>query len=429
VHSFSGADGEFPRDGALTQGRDGKLYGTTQSGGSAGDGVLYKQQVGTNGNVVFHNFDGPEGAIIIGGLTLAPEGNMYGAAGTGGAFNQGTLFKIDSAGSLTVLHNFSGGTDGSGPAAAPIEGTDGNFYGITSGSNSVHPTIYQFKPSGNFATIYTYPDFGVLGYPLLQSSNGYLYATAGDGDCGTITKLTVAGVVKSVRNFSCTGSGPKGPDGSLIQASDGFIYGTTVGGGPSNAGSVFRLDGKKGSLTVLYNFGSVQNDGLAPQAGLVEGSDGNFYGTTLAGGSQKSGTIFKIAPDGTYTQLYSFPQVSGVLNQGPQASLVQHTNGSFYGTTENGGTGLGSIFKLDMGLGPFITFVQPHGKIGRTAQILGQGLTGTTSVSFNGTPATSIKVVSDTYMVAVVPSGASTGPVVVTTPSGTLTSNKNFVVK
>jgi len=99
----------------------------------------------------------------------------------------------------------------------------------------------------------------------------------------------------------------------------------------------------------------------------------------------------------------------------------------FYGVVRNGGNGVrGGIFSLDMGLGPFVTFVLPAGKVGKTAQILGQGLTGTSNVTFNGVAATTLSVVSDTYLTAVVPSGATTGPVVVTTPTGTLTSNKNF---
>jgi hypothetical protein len=122
--------------------------------------------------------------------------------------------------------------------------------------------------------------------------------------------------------------------------------------------------------------------------------------------------------------LYNFAQAIG---QWPNAALLQHTNGLFYGVADIGGTySEGSIYSLNMGLGPFVAFVRPTGKVGQTAQILGQGLTGSTGVTFNGVPATSFTVVSDTYMTAVVPSGATTGPVVVTTPSGPLTSNVSF---
>jgi uncharacterized repeat protein (TIGR03803 family) len=431
THSFAGTDGQYPRYGALTQGRDGKLYGTTESGGASGLGTAFKQQSTGNGDLVLYNFSGPDGSTLDGGLTLASDGNYYGVTGLGGDSDQGILFKITPAGTLTVLHSFGGGSDGAYPVAAPIEATEGNLYGTTEGSNpAILPTVYRYSASSGFSTIYTFTTFSQPLTPMLESSDGNLFLTTPFGTgCGSIVKLTKSGAVKSIRNFPCGGSGPAQPVGSLIQGADGFIYGTTEGGGFSNTGTIFRLDAKTGSLTVLYNFGSIQGDGRGPEAGLVQGGDGNFYGSTTMGGASNYGTLFKITPGGAYTQLYSFPVVNGVFSQFPEPSLVQHTNGFFYGTTEFGGTGLGSIYKLDMGLGPFITFVQSTGKVGRAAQILGQGLTGTTSVTFNGIHATTFKVVSDSYLTALVPSGATTGLVVATTPGGTLTSNRNFVVK
>src|SRR5260370_41872420 len=144
--------------------------------------------------------------------------------------------------------------------------------------------------------------------PLLQASGGDLFLTTpvwGSAACGAILKLTTTGQVKSIRSFPCGGLSPTGPVGSLIQAADGFIYGTTEGGGSSNAGTIFRLDAKTGALTVLYNFGT-QGDGQGPQAGLVQGSDGNFYGSRAAGGASKYGTLFKITAGGTCTQLHRF---------------------------------------------------------------------------------------------------------------------------
>jgi uncharacterized repeat protein (TIGR03803 family) len=158
----------------------------------------------------------------------------------------------------------------------------------------------------------------------------------------------------------------------------------------------------------------------------MQATDGNLYGTTALGGSSGFGTIFKISTRGSYQQLYSF---TGTTGESPGPPPLQHTNGLLYGGTEFGGTyGYGVIYSLDMGLGPFITFVRANGKVGQKAQILGQGLTGTTSVTFNGLPASSFTVVSDTYMTAVVPSGATSGTVTVKTPSGTLISNKTFRV-
>lgn len=178
-----------------------------------------------------------------------------------------------------------------------------------------------------------------------------------------------------------------------------------------------------GKVSVLYSF-SGGSDGANPGSGLTQATDGNLYGTTSAKGAYGYGTIFQISLTGQFQSLYSF---SAAIGENPGGSPLQHTNGLFYGALQSGSTyGYGAIYSLDMGLGPFVAFVQPVGKVGKTAEILGQGLTGTTSVTFNGVPATSFAVKSDTYMTAVVPSGATIGRVVVTTPTGTLTSNVNF---
>jgi hypothetical protein len=182
-------------------------------------------------------------------------------------------------------------------------------------------------------------------------------------------------------------------------------------------------------------------DGGGPVAGLVQATDGNFYGVNASGGSKSNcngapcGTFFKITPTGTYSVLYNF---DGTTGADPTVTPFQHTNGFIYGDTEAGGTGnvgncivgaCGVFYSLDIGIGPFVTFVAPlsSGKAGKNVQILGQGFTGTTTVSFNGTSA-NFAVKSDTYLTATVPTGATTGFVTVTTPGGTLTSNKQFHV-
>ena len=184
-------------------------------------------------------------------------------------------------------------------------------------------------------------------------------------------------------------------------------------------------------LTTLYSFCGC-TDGSYPQ-GLVQATDGNFYGTTIAGGTN-GGTVFAITPSGSLTTLYTFCSQSGCTDgQSPDGELAQDTNGNFYGTTAFGGTsddcefGCGTVFSLSTGLGPFVSFVRNPAKVGQTFGILGQGLNGTTGVLLDGAPATFI-VKSDTLLEATVPAGATTGPVTVTTPSGTLTSNVPFRV-
>ena len=175
-----------------------------------------------------------------------------------------------------------------------------------------------------------------------------------------------------------------------------------------------------------------------PQAGLVQATDGNFYGTTLVGGTNFDGTVFKITPSGTLTTLYSFCSQSGCTDGGvPQAGLVQATNGNFYGTASEGGVrcrtsdgpaeGCGTVFSLSLGLGPFVQAQPRAGNVGAVVNILGDDLTGATSVSFNGTAAT-FTVASPALITTTVPAGVSNGSVQVVTPSGTLSSNVPFQV-
>ena len=170
---------------------------------------------------------------------------------------------------------------------------------------------------------------------------------------------------------------------------------------------------------------------MVPFAGLVEATDGNFYGATTSDPGVGFGTLFQISSKGTYTNLVFLTNVAGAYpGANPQVSLFQHTNGTLYGDTYGGGSEIkGVVYSLGMGLGPFVSFVGPlfEGKVGKTIEILGQGLTGTTKVSFHGITAT-FTAVSDTYVTAVVPAGATTGSVTVSTPGGTLTSNQPFRV-
>ncbi len=227
-----------------------------------------------------------------------------------------------------------------------------------------------------------------------------------------------------------------GPVG-LLQATNGNFYGTTSTGGPYNencnnngCGTVFEIT-PSGKLTTLHSFGTQANDGWEPNAGLVQANDGNFYGTTLHGGAYEGpdyaqGTAFKITPTGVLTTLASFCLECSAGTY-PWSALMQATNGTLYGTTLFGGFKFdGDVFSLS-GLAPFVAFLPAARRAGGLVEILGQGFTGTTAVSFNGTPASFI-VESDTYLTATVPAGASTGVVTVTTPSGTLTSNKAFRV-
>ncbi len=393
VFTFSGTGAsQNPAFVTPTQGRDGKLYGTTfgpTSGTSLGS-VFKITTTGSGGDL--YAFNGTQGANPFGGLTLGSDGSFYGTTGFGGASNEGVVFKITR---LVIAS-----------------------------------TVYKITPSGSFSTIYQFDQAhgSTVPAPLIQGSDGNLYGVAeggGANNCGTVFRMTRSGTVISTYSFLC-GNGGKFPVGPLVQASDGNFYGTTSEGGSQNLGTIFKMNKDGKQVTVLHSFRGGIADGEFPVGGLVQGTDANLYGSANGGGSSNDGVLFSISTSGAYTLLYSFQTATG---QAPIASLLQHTSGLFYGTTNLGGAnGYGVVYSLNIGLGPFITFVRSAGRVGGPAQILGQALTGATTITFNGIAATSFSVVSDTYMTAVVPGGATTGPVVVTTPSGALTSNKNFII-
>jgi uncharacterized repeat protein (TIGR03803 family) len=223
------------------------------------------------------------------------------------------------------------------------------------------------------------------------------------------------------------------PLAGVMLGADGNLYGTTSAGGASGDGTVFKIT-LAGKLTTLYSFCAACSNGSDPQFPLIQATDGNFYGSTLEGGSTTCyhgcGTLFEITPAGVLTTLHNFDDANG---QNP-SGLLQATNGTIYGTTFQGGPQCknisftcGTVFSLSVGLGPFVKTNPQAGKAGESVIILGTGLTGATEVSFNGLAA-KFTVVSDAYIQATVPAGATTGYVSISTPTGTLTSNLRFLV-
>jgi uncharacterized repeat protein (TIGR03803 family) len=431
--SFNGTDGTEPNFGALIQGLNGDLYGTNSSGGTNNSGTVFK--VTPTGNLTaIQSFDGGAGgANAQAGLNQGISGIVYGTTEQGGTNGYGTIFQITPTGALTTLHSFDG-TDGAYPRSGLVLAGNGKQYGTTqNGGSHNYGTVFSFTHTGTLTTLHSF-DFADGAYPiagLVQATNGNFYGTTAFGGIhrgGTIFKITLAGTLTTLYDF-CAQSGcadGENPYGTLIQATDGNFYGTTRSGG-NGYGTVFEIT-PAGTLTTLHSFDST--DGALPYGTLIQATDGNFYGTTYGGGLNGAGTIFEISSDGTLGTLYDFcSQSSCTDGKEPLAGLMQATNGNFYGTTEIGGTsGKGTIFRLATGLEPFVQALPTSAPIGKAVKILGYQLTGTTSVTFNGTPAT-FTVVQSTEIKTTVPSGATTGPIVVTTPTGTLTSNVNFVVR
>lgn len=436
---FNGANGANPYVG-LTQGPDGSLYGTTIDGGAYGAGNVFKIEPG--GRLVsLYSFcaqnNCPDGQYPDTVLALGVNGSFYGTTQSGGTNGgYGTVFKITPDGVLTTLHSFDA-TDGAAPYGSLVLAINGEFYGTTNvGGAFGGGNVFKITPGGTLTTLYTFcsqdgcADGQYPVGPLIQGSDGNIYGTThagGDNSCtdgcGTVFKITLSGKLSTLHSFDAADGDY--PYGGVVEGPSGTFYGTTGGGGANDAGTVFGMTAG-GKLVTVHSFDVT--DGATPYA-LMLGSDGNFYGTTSAGGNNSNGenhgTIFEITPTGSFSNLHSFDGVDGAL---VYSGLVQGTNGLFYGTTYFGGRDDdGVVFSLNTGLGPFVTFVQAAGRDGQTGPILGQGFTGTTGVSFNGTPA-GFAIVSDTLITATVPAGATTGYVTVATPSGTLTSNVPFRV-
>jgi len=450
LFSFDTTDGANPSAG-LVQATNGDLYGTTDKGGAEGGGTVFK--ISPSGALTtlysFCSQSGcTDGAYAGAGLVQTTDGNLYGTTRGGGAHgNHGTIFKITPSGALTTLYNFcsqGGCLDGATPYAGLVQATNANLYGTTyDGGSNGFGTVFKITLTGELTTLYSFCSKsgcsdGYGNYALLvQATNGNLYGTTAGGygtagGHGTIFKITPAGELTTLHSF-CSQSGC--PDGSdpyagLVQAADGNLYGTTWGGGTNGAGTVFKIT-PTGELTTLYSFCSQSgcSDGEYSYAGLIQATNGSLYGTTYDGGSNGLGTVFKITPTGELTTVYSFCSQSGCTEAAPYAGVVQATDGNLYGTTIVGGPqGNGTVFRLSVGLGPFVETLPTSGKVGAAVKILGTNLTGATSVSFNGTGAV-FRVVSSSEITTAVPAGASTGTVQVVTPNGTLSSNVPFRVR
>lgn len=335
---------------ALTRTADGNFAGTTTQGGPANAGTVFTMTPSGALTVLYAFTGGSDGAYPYGALVQDADGSLLGTTSSGGAANAGTVFRISSTGNFAVAYSFTAGSDGAGPYAGLLRAADGSVYGTTSGAGDYGAgTVFKLAVDGTFSVVYAFTGGADGGYPyssLVQGADGRLYGTTYGGGAtgyGTIFRLGADGTVATLYAFT-GGSDGADPYGAVAIAADASLYGTAAQGGDYGQGTVFKL-APEGTIAVLHPFVGDASDGGYPVAGLAQAPDGSYYGATFFGGMQNVGTIFHVAPDGTYAVVYTF---TGAEDGGyPYAAMTQGADGNMYGTASYGGAqGVGTAFQL-----------------------------------------------------------------------------------
>jgi uncharacterized repeat protein (TIGR03803 family) len=407
----------------LIVGNDGLLYGMTSAGGGLGGfGAVFRMT--TNGALTtFAVLDGVNGGNPQSGLVLARDGNFYGTSQEGGTNSIGNVFRVTPSGIVTSLISFDSTTLGGGPRAGLALGLDGNLYGITAfGGAAGLGTVFKITTGGSFTTLYSFQqaDGFTRSARLTSGPDGNLYGTSRDGgsaDLGTVFRITTNGVFTNLVSFKGTNGAV--PLAELTVGVDGQLYGTTQQGGSASSGTVFRMT-TNGALTTLFSFpSSVNGFNAVPQAGLLQASDGNFYGCT-------PGTVFKITPGGVLTTLVSLIPLNGIH---PQAPLVPGPDGNLYGTTHDGGSNnVGTIFRLSTGgaLTSLFSFSTTNGSAPQGALTLARdgNFYGTTSQGGSNFAGTVFRFSTNGVLTTLVSLGGASGGSphgqLVTAPDGSL---------
>jgi uncharacterized repeat protein (TIGR03803 family) len=448
----------------LVQATDGNLYGTTKVGGAHGAGQIYRLTPDGNFTDIYDFCSQPgcaDGELPIAGLVQASDGYLYGLSFQGGISRTkcnpegscGTIFRIGVDGSFTTLYQFCNQdtcTDGFSPVGTLVQASDGNLYGATSYGglqDACFPhgcgTVFRITPAGSFTTMHSfnYADGSFLNSGLIQARDGNLYGTASSGgknNAGNIFMIGLDGSFNVVHTFCHHKDGDLCVDGAspiaaLTEGTNGDLYGTTSRGGSApfgacdmGCGTIFRL-ALDGTFLVLHLFDFT--DGALPGTGLIQASDGNFYGTVASGGnSSNTGVSYRITPQGAFSVQHTVCMLQNCKDgTNPIAEMYQDTNGVLYGTALLGSRGGGVVFALLLGLQPIVKTLPNFGPVGTPITILGSSLSGAVSVTFNGVPAT-FTLVSGTEITTTVPAGASTGPVQVNSSTGTVRSSGPFHV-
>jgi uncharacterized repeat protein (TIGR03803 family) len=337
--------------GGLVQGTDGLLYGTTEWGGSANAGTVYKLNADGGGFEVLHHFGNgaDNGVYPFAGLLEGADGALYGATDAGGGLGSGILFKLNKDGSgFKVLHAFDGWAEGRVDGSL-IKGADGALYGTTLAWWAWGAAFRIHEDGSGFEVLHAFAGTDGAGSygALLQGADGALHGASPSGGVfggGTVFKLNTDGSGCGVtHSFSRTGGEAVSPRAAVLPGSDGALYSTSADGGTYEAGTVYKIGADGAGYTILHHFQDTPDNGAAPQAGLLKGSDGALYGTTQAGGASRWGTVFRMKEDGTgFAVLHSFESSQDAA---PMAGLLKGSDGALYGTSYGYWTP-GAVFKL-----------------------------------------------------------------------------------
>ncbi len=347
LNGFGGVNGKCPL-GSLMQASDGKLYGMTYIGGSAATGVLFQYDLNTNTYVKKLNLGGDDidGSKPVSSLIKAANGKLYGMTNTGGIFSSGVIFEYDPVTAIYTKKFDFGGNDGSAPLGSLMQATDGNLYGMTySGGLGGNGVLFQYDPVTDIYTVKV--NFngtnGATPYSsLIQASNGKLYGvTSAGGSSGWGVLFEYDPVANSYAmkiDFTSTINGTM-PMGSLVQAADGKLYGLANFGGAYNSGALFQYDPLTGIYTKKFDF----NPGVSGntlRGSLFQATDGKLYGTTQIGGANTVGVLFQYDYlTNTFTKKMDFNNTTGSF---PLGDLMQASDGKLYGTT------MGTLYQYDI---------------------------------------------------------------------------------
>jgi uncharacterized repeat protein (TIGR03803 family) len=422
----------------IVQGRDGYMYGVGENCGANDGGAVYKISPSGAESVVF-NF--PSGwSSCFSGLTQGNDGNFYGTCFTTPTGN-GSIFQLTPGGVFTDKYDFTGANGDTEPVYGPTQASDGNFYGTTGYNPFICGNVYKLTAAGVYTNLHTFTgsDCGPAS-SLFQASDGNLYGTlyncALTASHGCVYKITTAGVFKEIYGFPT--SAGYNPCTGVIQGKNGKLYGATNQGAANGNGSIYSLT-TAGVYTDLHDFNNTTDASCVYNIGrttvnLLQVTDGSFYGVNAAYGTY-DGSIYKLTSANLFSA-FMFPSTNADGNS-PISTLIQNTNGLVYGTTSVQGPSScsppcqGAFFSVSTGDAPFVNLEPTEKKrnVGARVGMFGQGFSSASVVKFGGVAATTVTRSGATYLTAVVPVGAHTGAVTVTTGTTTLTSPQTFKVK